>query len=109
MEDRVDEDVKWMLLPNGRGDPQLAIISGLERNSNEVAHAEQMISEIERIKFYLYTRYESILIQTFFTAGVMPVLVYFAACSAGIAPEATTCAMPAVCKKIIIYVLFSDR
>lgn len=54
-EERVNEDIKWMLLPNGRGDPQLAIISGLEKNG-EVAD-EQMLSEIERIKFYLYTRY----------------------------------------------------
>lgn len=48
-EERVDEDIKWMLLPNGRGDPQLAIISGLEKNSA----AEPLV---ENIKFYLYTR-----------------------------------------------------
>lgn len=49
-EERVDEDIKWMLLPNGRGDPQLAIISGLEKNSA----VEPLV---ENIKFYLYTRY----------------------------------------------------
>lgn len=49
-EERVDEDIRWMLLPNGRGDPQLAIISGLEKNSA----AEPLV---KNIKFYLYTRY----------------------------------------------------
>ncbi|XP_050546295.1 lipase member H-like [Daktulosphaira vitifoliae] len=44
-----NENIKWMLLPNGRGDPQLAILSGLERNSEQ----EPLI---ENIKFYLYTR-----------------------------------------------------
>lgn len=48
-EERVDDDIRWMLLPNGRGDPQLAIISGLEKNSA----AEPLV---ENIKFYLYTR-----------------------------------------------------
>jgi hypothetical protein len=64
-EERVDEDIKWMLLPNGRGDPQLAIISGLEKNSA----AEPLV---ENIKFYLYTRY---LIQLY---------IYFLICSVSI-------------------------
>lgn len=46
-----------MLLPNGRGDPQLAIISGLEKNG-EAVEAEPLLAEIEHIKFYLYTRYK---------------------------------------------------
>lgn len=46
-----------MLLPNGRGDPQLAIISGLEKNGEGV-QAEPLLAEIEHIKFYLYTRYK---------------------------------------------------
>ncbi|XP_050420598.1 lipase member H-like [Adelges cooleyi] len=49
VDDKDNEDIKWMLLPNGRGDPQLAILSGLERNSEQ----EPLI---ENIKFYLYTR-----------------------------------------------------
>jgi len=53
-EERIDEDIKWMLLPNGRGDPQLAIISGLEKNSE----AEPLV---ENIKFFLYTRYTYII------------------------------------------------
>lgn len=53
-EDRVDEDIKWMLLPNGRGDPQIAILSGLERSAEQ----EPLI---ENIKFYLYTRYVGII------------------------------------------------
>lgn len=52
-EERVDEDIKWMLLPNGRGDPQLAILSGLERNDGVDSQIESLI---ENIKFYLYTR-----------------------------------------------------
>lgn len=48
-EDRIDEDIKFMLLPNGRGDPQLAIISGLEKSADQ----EPLV---ENIKFYLYTR-----------------------------------------------------
>lgn len=47
------EDIKWMLLPNGRGDPQLAILSGLDR-SNAPDLPEPLV---ESIKFYLYTRY----------------------------------------------------
>lgn len=46
-----------MLLPNGRGDPQLAIISGLEKKG-EAVDAEPLLAEIEHIKFYLYTRYK---------------------------------------------------
>jgi len=53
IEERVDEDIKWMLLPNGRGDPQIAIISGLERN-NDLNRAGPLV---DHIKFYLYTRY----------------------------------------------------
>lgn len=52
-EERVDEDIKWMLLPNGRGDPQLAILSGLERNNGASSETEPLI---ENIKFHLYTR-----------------------------------------------------
>lgn len=52
-EERVDEDIKWMLLPNGRGDPQLAILSGLEKNNAE----DQIDPLMDNIKFYLYTRY----------------------------------------------------
>lgn len=51
-EERVDEDIKWMLLPSGRGDTQLAIISGLERNDV----ANQVEPLVDHIKFYLYTR-----------------------------------------------------
>lgn len=50
-----------MLLPNGRGDPQLAIISGLEKNGQAV-EAEPLLDEIEHIKFYLYTRYKKYII-----------------------------------------------
>lgn len=41
-----------MLLPSGRGDTQLAIISGLERNDV----ANKMEPLVDNIKFYLYTR-----------------------------------------------------
>jgi hypothetical protein len=44
-----------MLLPNGRGDPQLAILSGLEKNNGE--DKGDLLPLIENIKFYLYTRY----------------------------------------------------
>jgi len=52
-DERADEDIKWMLLPNGRGDPQVAIISGLEKNNAE----EETNLLVDNIKFYLYTRY----------------------------------------------------
>jgi len=52
-DDQVKDDIKWMLLPNGRGDPQVAIISGLERNNVE----EQADLLVDNIKFHLYTRY----------------------------------------------------
>lgn len=48
----VDEDIKWMLMPDGRGDPQLSVISGLERNSSP----DLSDPLVENIKFYLYTR-----------------------------------------------------
>lgn len=53
VDERVDGDIKWMLLPNGRGDPQVAIISGLEKNNAD----EETDLLIDNIKFYLYTRY----------------------------------------------------
>lgn len=52
-DERAAEDIKWMLLPNGRGDPQVAIISGLEKNNAE----EETNLLVDNIKFHLYTRY----------------------------------------------------
>nr|CAD7394098.1 unnamed protein product [Timema cristinae] len=46
-EDGSYEKVRWMLMPDGRGDTQLAILSGAEPRT---------VASVENIQFHLYTR-----------------------------------------------------